>query len=175
MAFYFISFFLFKNKIKVHHCPPGPLGKHCRDHHDDGANGANGGNGGNGSDGSNGGSNGYYYTSSSNAAYYDDGNGGGNGSGGGSSGNAFQNAIQSSTGQFALITMAALAASVAIAAMYMSNRNQNNVDSHPLNGIIKQRIGLFSRMAERTNCATCRPEAAVKHVADGSLDYNTLA
>ena len=70
-------------------------------------------------------------------------------------------------GQLLLITISALAASVAIAAMYMSNRGKGNTRNkkHSLNGILKKRIGLFSRMAERVECGTCRPEVT-KDIVD---------
>ena len=58
--------------------------------------------------------------------------------------------------------VSALAASIAIAAMYMGSKNKNNNGpKHGLHGTLKRRMGLFSRMADRTSCATCRSEKAV--------------
>jgi len=124
------------------HCPPGPLGKMCHGplHHDEGN-----------SDGAN-------------SAATSDGADGDSTSSGGSAAERISNQasvfFHSGTGQLLLITLSALAASVAIAAMYMSKRSNssNNEAKHPLNGIIKKRIGLFSRMAKRNTCATTRPE-----------------
>jgi hypothetical protein len=42
--------------------------------------------------------------------------------------------------------------------MFMNYRNKNQAPKHALHGMIKKRIGLFSRMANRTRCGTCRPE-----------------
>ena len=145
-----------------HHCPPGPLGKHCREHHDDHAGKTGGdnrsGDGTTASASTSSDSSGTYSGDSSTSANSSNYNGNDDGSGANGNDGGFKAFMTSSIGQIALITIAAVAASIAIAAMYISNRPNGNQKKHPLNGIIKKRVGLFSRMAERTNCATCRPE-----------------
>ena len=166
--------------VGANHCPPGPIGKKCRENKevtgsDEGGNSSGGSSGSSGSNGSSGssassGSSGGG-SSSVNLSTYDDGSGGssGNGSGGGTSG--ISKFINSTEGKATSITLAAVAASVAIGAMYMGSKKRNgNGQKHPLHGTLKRRIGMFSRMAQRNNGATCRPEVD-RTVVDGSTDY----
>jgi len=77
--------------------------------------------------------------------------------------------FNSTEGKITSITLATLAASVAIAAMYMGSRNRNgNGKKHALKGVLQKRMGLFSRMAGRSNCATCRPESVDSAVLEGN-------
>jgi hypothetical protein len=165
-------------------CPLGPRGKKCREDKKASDNGA----GGNSNSGANGGedSNG----EESYATDYDSGEGsGGEGSASGtgdeytdtsssstteegvsSSGkNGIADFFNSTEGKVTSITLATLAASVAIAAMYMGSRNRNgNGKKHALKGVLKKRMGLFSRLAGRSNCATCRPESVDTAVLEGN-------
>ena len=158
------------------HCLKGPLGNHCRKEHagagDGGSGGGGGGSsggggggssggGGGGSGGGGGGSGGGGGNSGTSAS-----NSGGGGGGGGSSGGAASRIFSSTEGRIGLISAAAAAASIAIAALFMENRKRNiNGPKHPLHGMIKKRVTLFSRMADRRSCATCRPEQSVENPA----------
>mmetsp|Transcript_12876 Transcript_12876/g.18786 ORF Transcript_12876/g.18786 Transcript_12876/m.18786 type:complete len:249 (+) Transcript_12876:73-819(+) len=163
------SFFQF---VTAHHCMPGPLGDRCR------KSNSEGGGGGSGSSGSTSGgstvSKSVYYDgsggggSTSSASVYYDGSGGSSGGGGGG-GNSANNSeggggggsggTSFSTGNALAIGGIVVAASVAIAAMYMGSRKRNaDKRSHPLHGTLKKRMGMFGRLAQRSNCATCRPE-----------------
>lgn len=154
------------------HCLKGPLGRPCRDKHG-GADGGGGGSGGGssggggggssggGGDGSSGGSSGGGGNSGTSAA--NSGGGGGNGGGGNGNGGSAAKIFSSTEGKIGLLTAAAAAASIAIAALFMENRKRNmNGPKHPLHGMIKKRVTLFSRMADRRSSATCRPEQAVE-------------
>ena len=90
------------------------------------------------------------------------GSGGGGGGGGSGSGGAggLAGALSTTTGKIGIMTMATVAASVAIAAMMFGNRRAAVAPPHPLHGMIKKRIGLFSNLAERNSGATTRPEAS---------------
>ena len=167
-------------------CLPGHLGEKCREEKKGPGNdaGGNSNNGSNGGDGSNG--------DLSSATNYDGGDGeGGDGSSSGNNSSSSSTTagaeasssgksklaafMNSAEGQVTSIALATLAASVAIAAMYMGSRNRNgNGKKHALKGVLKQRIGLFSRMAGRSKCATCRPESVDTAVLEGNesgVDY----
>ena len=168
-------------------CPFGPRGRQCREDKKGSGNDAGGNSnssGATGGDGSNG--------DGSSTTDYDGGEGsGGDGSSSGNGGDEYTGTSSSSTtaeegvsssgkngiadffssteGKVTSITLATLAASVAIAAMYMGSRNRNgNGKKHALKGVLKQRMGLFSRMAGRSNCATCRPESVDTAVLEGN-------
>ena len=90
-------------------------------------------------------------------------------SGGGMSG--ISKCINSTEGKTTSITIAAVAASVAIGGIYMGSKKRNgNGQNHPLHGALKRRIGLFSRMAQRNNGAAYCPEVD-RTVVDGAADY----
>jgi len=124
------------------------------------------------SDGSN---SGYGYDSGTGYYGYDSGtsnsvtdNSGGSGATTGSK-QGVSDFFKSTTGKVSAITLAAVAASVAFVAMFMGSKNRNASEKkHALKGILKQRMGLFSRMANRSNCATCRPESVENAVLEGS-------
>ena len=161
------------------HCPPGPLGKHCHEHHNGGGKGGDSsGADGSGSDGSdydgsrsaNGDYDGYDSSASTSATDGSDGSES-NGAAG-----AVAKFFKSTEGKITAVVLACCAASVAIAAMYMgSRRRTDGGPKHALHGMIKKRIGLFSRMANRSKCATCRPESVKSAVLEGSnessVDY----
>ncbi len=173
--YYIFHICFFFKVLHEHPCPPGPLGKHCREHHDAHAGGASAGGGGaSGGGGGASGSNGNN-ANSANSSNSSDDNSGASGSSGSSSNSNYNtvgdDGANSSTdylgtpaGTTTLLAFAAVAASVAIAAMYIAMRPNAKDKKHPLNGIIKKRVGLFSRIADRTNCATCRPEAVEDQV-----------
>jgi hypothetical protein len=70
-----------------------------------------------------------------------------------------------------MVSAAALAAALAIAAMFMGSKRRRVENDHALAGILKTRIGLFERMANRGTCATCRPEELKTAVLDSETDY----
>jgi len=118
------------------------------------------------SSGSNGNDDGSDNVNGSNASTTDNANASANGSG---KSNGIADFFKSTEGKVTSITLAALAASVALGAMYMGSKNRNAGDTkHALSGVLKKRIGLFSRMANRSNCATCRPEFVENAVLEGS-------
>ncbi|GFH51165.1 predicted protein [Chaetoceros tenuissimus] len=169
------------------HCPPGPLGKHCHEHHSGGGKGGDGsgadGSGSDGSDGSDGSGSDYDGGRSANGDYdgYDSSastsaTDGSDGSGTNGAAGAVAKFFKSTEGKITAVVLACCAASVAIAAMYMgSRRRTGGGPKHALHGMIKKRIGLFSRMANRSKCGTCRPESVKSAVLEGSnessVDY----
>ena len=83
--------------------------------------------------------------------------------------------MQSKHGQIVGGLLGAMAASVAIAAMWMGSKNKHSEKkNHALHGMLKKRMGLFSRMANRGNCATCRPEKFDSQIIESDTEY-TLA
>ena len=81
--------------------------------------------------------------------------------------------MNSTVGRVSMITIAAAAASAAIAAAIIGSRRRKNTAAlHPLHGMISKRVSLFQRMADRSKCATCRPEASTDAVdGTGTSDY----
>jgi hypothetical protein len=96
-----------------------------------------------------------------------------NGDEGGSAGTASKigKFVNSPAGTATLITLSAVAASVAIAAILLvSKRRKNEGERHALHGTLKRRIGMFQHLASRTKCVTCRPEKANER-GDNAADY----
>jgi len=158
----------------VHGCPPGPLGHDCRLHHAANSGGSGGGGGSGGSGGSSSSSGGDSSSSGGDGSWAastgSDGSDSSNASNGGSNGH---NKVATNN---ALIVGMVGAASVAVAALYMGTRKRDVVEQvHPLHGTLKKRMGLFSRLAERSACATCRPEDINKAISEendlSSADY----
>ncbi len=157
-------------------CPPGPLGHRKGCHKGGGTSTSDSGSGENGNGNGDGDGNGDDYGngdegSGSNyqSANVADGSYTNNNSTT-SEKNALQSFFTSRYGHITLIVISALAASIAIAAMYMNHRNRNSNNTiatdnanHPLSGVLSKRIGLFQRLADRTYCGSggCRPEAMV--------------
>lgn len=110
-------------------------------------------------------------SSSSLSSYSDNGGGSGSDSARTGSTGAIGKFINSPAGTATVISLSALAASVAIGAILMfSRRKHNSGERHALHGMIKRRIGMFQTLASRTKCATCRPER-LSDAVDDSTDY----
>lgn len=135
--------------------------------------GGNGNGNGNSANGANGaeGNNGKWWNGGGGDENGGDGNGG-DGSGGVTGAvSGIASALSSTTGKIGIMTMATVAASVAIAAMIFGNRRTAVAPSHPLTGMIKKRIGLFSNLAERTSGASTRPEIVQSKGTPSNGDY----
>lgn len=151
-------------------CLPGKPGEKCRKEHEQKA-----ASGASGSDSSS--SSGSNYSgsgSSSSITSYSTENGddvGSSSTGSGLSTGKIGKFVNSPAGTATIITLSAVAASVAIAAMVLaSKRRKNEGERHALHGTIKRRIGIFQHLASRTKCLTCRPEKASER-EDNSADY----
>jgi hypothetical protein len=163
------------SSLQVHGpCLPGKPGEKCRKEHDQKAASDAGSTNydSSGSDYSGSGSSGSDYSGSDSSRVSSSSteNGGGGGSSGTGSG-AIGKFVNSPAGTATIITLSAVAASVAIAAMLLaSKRRKNEGERHALHGTLKRRIGMFQHLASRTKCMTCRPERASEKV-DNSADY----
>lgn len=157
----------------------GPLRpKHCHDHEGDGSGGGGSGSGSGSSSSSGGSGSGGTTTSSatdgSNGGTGSDGNGGSGSGNGGNAASKIGKFMQSQHGQVLGGILGAMAASVAIAAMWMGSKNKRSEKKHNLHGMLKKRMSSFSRMANRGNCATCRPEKLDSQIIESDTEY-TLA
>ena len=147
-------------------CPPGPLGKHCRDDHGDSGNDGSGSdNGSNGDNADNGGNDANAAaaeddsSSSSSSSSNKDGTGGSNLTSGG---------MKKNMPMIALL-VAACAATAALVAAIVGQRRERQ-DKHQLAGAVSRRINLFSALAQGELCAGHeRPDRIYEMKGDHSM------
>ena len=140
-------------------CPPGPLGKKCRD-----TKSSSGGSSSGGSSSSSSGSS-ASASSSSSTSYSETG-----GNNGGSTRSSIPDPTAASF--MWMYIVAAVATMFAIGAIIAGQRKPAK-STHPLSGSVQKRIGLFSQFADSTLCASmARPERVVEMTMssdDGAL------